>query len=111
MKNPNVQRANAAMSPGMETSLFGCCSDPAGCALAYCCGCVLAGFNAARVDDRECTPCDIFSNDYQVCIETRSIVVSILPSDNCGSPFKTPGRKLRAMIFGLDRGRFACVLT
>lgn len=64
-KNANVVRANAAMSPGMETSLFDCFSDPVGCVMSCCCGCFVAGFTAARVDDRECTPCDIFSNSYQ----------------------------------------------
>ncbi|CAM9592637.1 unnamed protein product [Hapterophycus canaliculatus] len=57
-------KANAAMSPGMETSLFGCFSDPLGCVMSCCCGCIVSGFSAARVDDRECTPCDIFTNDY-----------------------------------------------
>lgn len=53
------------MSPGMDVSLFDCFSDPTGCLVTYFCGCVVSGFNAARVDDRECVPCDIFSNDYQ----------------------------------------------
>lgn len=49
----------------MEVSLFDCLSDVPGCLITYCCGCVVAGFNSARLDDRECTPCDIFANDYQ----------------------------------------------
>lgn len=61
----NVQKVNKAMSPGMEVSLFDCLSDVGGCLMSCCCGCIVAGFSSARVDDRECTPFDIFANDYQ----------------------------------------------
>eukprot|EP00903_Cladosiphon_okamuranus_P012652 g11835.t1 len=63
--NPNVVKANAALSPGMESSLFGCFSDPVGCLIACCCGCVVSGFSAASLDNRPCTICDAGANDYQ----------------------------------------------
>lgn len=64
-KNVNVVKANSMMSPGMEVSLFDCLSDVSGCLLACCCPRIVGGFNSARLDDRECTPCDCFANDYQ----------------------------------------------
>eukprot|EP00904_Undaria_pinnatifida_P007301 jgi/Undpi1/3700/HiC_scaffold_16.g07070.m1 len=85
-KNVNAVKANAMMSPGMEVSLFDCLSDVGGCLMACCCGCIVSGFSAARLDNRECTIFDIFTNDYQVRQSLRAKYnMGFAPCQDCCS--------------------------
>lgn len=100
--NASVQRANAAMSPGMETDLFGCFSDPLGFVMSLCCGCVVSGFTAASLDDRECTPCDILTNNYQVRRASMASVGTRPFVEVC--TFLTSGTHIAACSGGFDLG-------
>ena len=81
------------MSPGMEVSLFDCLSDVGGCLMACCCGCIVSGFSAARLDNRECTIFDIFTNDYQVRFGEATIQSKMEEKENLWGRGKEKGRE------------------
>lgn len=74
------------MTPGMQASLFGCLTDPVGSLVTLFCPCVVAAFNTARVDNRECTLCDLTANDYQTRQSLRArYSVGYAPLPDCCS--------------------------
>jgi len=72
--NQYAKQATGVLSPGYNEPLFGCLSDPTGCALVCCCPCVPVAALKANLDNRPVTLLDFccISNPYQLRQTIRS---------------------------------------
>ena len=86
--NEYAQRAGSFFSPSYQEPLFGCFSDPVGCALTACCPCVVLATFRANLDGRKATLVDYAccANPYQSRQSLRAkFALGFAPLNDCAA--------------------------